>query len=185
MTMACATRTEARAARRAGLHAAVIGIGATRELPDGPLVSFGLAGALHDGFELGDVVDATRVVDAEGVILWEGRPLGARGARQATVVATTSLADDPAERQALRERSGADVADMESGVLARSGRLSGCVRAVSDTPSKPLGPLAQVVDSDGSLVWGGVLRAIAQPRRTAGALGRVRRALRSLGEAWA
>jgi hypothetical protein len=72
---------------------------------------------------------------------------------------------------------------MESGVLARSGRLSGCVRAVSDTPSKPLGPLAQVVDSDGSVAWGGVLRAIAQPRRTAGALGRVRRALRSLGEA--
>jgi hypothetical protein len=108
--MVCATRTEARAARRAGLRAEVAGIGATRTLPEGPLVSFGLAGALHDGFRLGDVVDATRVVDAEGTVLWEGGPLGARGARQATVVATTSVADDPAARRALHERSGADVA---------------------------------------------------------------------------
>jgi nucleoside phosphorylase len=183
MTVVCATRTEARAARRAGLKAAVVGIGATRELPDGPLVSFGLAGALHDGFELGDVVDATRVVDSEGTLLWEGRPVGARGARQATVLATTSVADDPAERRALYERSGADVADMESGVLARSGRLVGCVRSVSDTPSRPLGPLATVIDADGSLAWRGVLKALAQPRLTVGALAGVRRALRTLAEA--
>jgi hypothetical protein len=178
--MVCATRTEARAARRAGLRAEVAGIGATRTLPEGPLVSFGLAGALHDGFRLGDVVDATRVVDAEGTVLWEGGPLGARGARQATVVATTSVADDPAARRALHERSGADVADMESGVLARSGRLAGCVRAVSDTPSKPLGPLAGVVDAEGSLTVAGALRALVRPRQTVRALAGVRRALRSL-----
>jgi hypothetical protein len=183
MTMACATGAEARAARRAGLRATVIGIGATRDLPEGPLVSFGLAGALHDDFELGDVVDATRVVDTEGGVLWEGRPLGARGARPATVLATTSVADDPAERRALHRRSGADIADMESGVLARSGRLSGCLRAVSDTPSKPLGPLARVVDSGGGIAWAGVAHALAHPRRTVAALTGVRRALRRLGEA--
>jgi hypothetical protein len=109
--------------------------------------------------------------------------VGARGARQATVLATTSVADDPAERRALYERSGADVADMESGVLARSGRLVGCVRAVSDTPSRPLGPLATVIDADGSLAWRGVLKALAQPRLTVGALAGVRRALRTLAEA--
>lgn len=180
MTMVCATRTEARAARRAGLPAVVVGIGATRELPEGPLVSFGLAGALHDGFALGDVVDATCVVDADGAVLWEGGPLGARGAKPATVLAAASVADDPAARRALHERSGADVADMESGVLARTGRLSGCVRAVSDTPSRPLGPLARAVGSDGSVAWSGLLRAFAHPRRTAAALSGVRRALRSL-----
>jgi hypothetical protein len=183
MTAVCATWSEARAARRAGLRAAVVGIGATRALPEGPLVSFGLAGALHDGLALGDVVDATRVVDAEGTVLWEGRPLGARGARRATVLATASVADDPAQRRSLHQRSGADVADMESGVLARSGRLTGCVRAVSDTPSSPLGPLAGVVDSEGSVAWGGVVRALVRPRRTFGALAGVRRALRSLQEA--
>lgn len=182
MTAVCATGSEARAARRAGLRAAVVGIGATRALPEGPLVSFGLAGALHDSFQVGDVVDATRVVDGEGAVLWEGRPLGARGARPATVLAASSVADDPAERRALRERSGADVADMESGVLARTGRLAGCLRAVSDTPARPLGPVARVVDANGSLAWRGVAHALARPRRTVAALVRVRRALRRLGE---
>jgi hypothetical protein len=183
MTAACATSVEARAARRAGLRATVVGMGARRGLPEGPLVSFGLAGALHDDLELGDVVDATRVVDAEGAVLWQGRPLGAHGARRVTVLATTSVADDPAERRALHLRSGADVADMESGVLARSGRLTGCVRAVSDTPSSPLGPLAGLVDSEGSFAWGGGVRGRAPPPRPFAALAGVRRALRSLEEA--
>ena len=183
MTVVCATRTEARAARRAGLKAAVVGIGAQRELPEGPLVSFGLAGALHDGFACGDVLDAARVVDANGETLWEGGPLGVNGARRVTILAMDAVVDEPAERLALHRRTGADAADMESGVLARTGRLAGCVRAISDTPSRPLGPLAAVVDADGSLAWRGVLGALAQPRRTVGALAGVRSALRKLSEA--
>jgi adenosylhomocysteine nucleosidase len=183
MTAVCATRTEARAARRAGLRAAVVGIGAQRELPEGPLVSFGLAGALHDGFVCGEVLDAARVVDEDGETLWEGGPLGVSGARRVTILAASAVVDEPAERLALHRSTGADAIDMESGVLARSGRLTGCVRAVSDTPSSPLGPLARVVDSDGSVAWGGVLRALTQPRRTVGALVGVRRALRNLAEA--
>ena len=137
MTIVCATRTEARAARRAGLKAAVVGIGAPGELPEGPLVSFGLAGALHDGLACGDVLDAARVVDANGEILWEGGPLGVDGARRVTILATSAVVDGPAERLALHRRTGADAADMESGVLAQSGRLVGCLRAISDTPSAP------------------------------------------------
>jgi hypothetical protein len=183
MTVVCATRTEARAARRAGLKAAVVGIGAQRALPEGPLVSFGLAGALHDGFACGDVLDAARVVDTNGETLWEGGPLGVDGARRVTILATTAVVDEPAERLDLHRRTGADAADMESGVLALSGRLVGCIRAVSDTPSRPLGPLATVVDVDGSVAWRGVLSALAQPRRTFGALAGVRTALRKLAEA--
>jgi hypothetical protein len=180
MTLVCATRTEARAARRAGHRTAVVGIGARGDLPEGPLVSFGLAGALHNGIARGDVLDATRVVDMDGTTLWEGEPLGAVGARRATILAMSHVVDDPAERLALHDRTGADAADMESGVLARTGRLTGCVRAVSDTPSSPLGPLADVVDEGGSVAWGGVIRAFGRPRRTLEALAGVRHALRSL-----
>jgi hypothetical protein len=158
-------------------------MGVQRELPEGPLVSFGLAGALHDGFACGDVLDAARVVDEHGETLWEGGPLGVNGARRVTILAMDVVVDEPAERLALHRRTGADAADMESGVLARSGRLAGCVRAVSDTPSRPLGPLAAVVAADGSLAWRGVLGALARPRRTFGALAEVRRALRRLSEA--
>jgi hypothetical protein len=183
MTAVCATRTEARAARRAGLRAAVVGVGARRSLPDGPLVSFGLSGALHDGIVCGEVLDASRIVDAEGTTLWEGAPLGGSGARGATILATDHVVEDPAERRVLHQRTGADAVDMESGVLARSGRLIGCLRAVSDTPSRTLGPLAGILDTDGSLAWAGVARALVRPRHTWRSLAGVRRALRSLEEA--
>jgi hypothetical protein len=180
VTAVCATRTEARAARRAGLSTAVVGVGARRMLPDGPLVSFGLAGALHEGLGVAELLDATRVVDADGRTLWEGDPLGVPGATRATLVAVDRVSDDPAERRVLHQRTGGDAADMESGTLARSGRLAGCVRAISDTPSATLGPLADMVDPDGRLAWGGVARAALRPRETARSLSRVRLALRRL-----
>ena len=182
LTFACATQTEARAARRLGVRTAVVGIGARKGVPEGPLVSFGLAGGLHDGIECGDVLDATRVVDANGAVLWEGAPLGVAGARRGTLLAVDAIVDDPAERRRLHERTGADAADMESGALARSGRLAGCLRAVSDTPERTLGPLADTVGPNGRLRPAGVVRALASPRRTGHALVNVRRALRRLEE---
>lgn len=182
MTWVCATRTEARAARRAGLRASVVGVGVRKALPEGPLVSFGLAGALRDGIGCGELLDATRVVGAKGETLWEGGPLGIAGARQATILAGDAVLDDPAERRRLHEQTGADAVDMESGALARSGRLEGCVRAISDTPTATLGPLAEMVDADGRLAWGGIARSALRPRDTARSLSRVRQALRRLGE---
>jgi len=157
-----------------------VGIGARRGLPEGRLVSFGLAGGLRDDLPLGAVIDATRVVAEDGSVLWEGGPLGVEGARRGTILAAERLVDDPAERRRLHGRTGADAADMESGPLARSGRLAGCVRAVSDTPARTLGPLARTIRPDGRLDWSGVARALARPRETARALGGVRRALQSL-----
>ncbi len=180
MTLACATRTEERAARRLGARTALVGIGARRELPEGPVVSFGLAGGLHDGLACGEVLDATRVVDLDGAVLWEGPPLGAPGARPGTILAVDTIIDDPAERRRLHERTGADAADMESGALARSGRLAGCLRAISDTPGRTLGPLASIVDANGRLRPAGVARALSQPRRTGRALADVRGALKKL-----
>ena len=148
-TFACATTAEERVARRAGLPAARIGIGGAAGLPGGPLVSFGLAGALHDGLRLGDVLDATRVVDSDGATLWEGPPLGAPGARPATVLASDVLVHEAAERSRLHLSSGADAVDMESGVLAASGRLAGVLRVVADVPASAIEGVDTTVHPDG------------------------------------
>ena len=179
MTLACATKTEERTARKLGGRTVLVGIGA-RRLPEEQVVSFGLAGGLHDGLACGNVLDATRVVDPEGTVLWEGAPLGVPGARTGTILAVDAVVDDPGERRLLHERTGADAADMESGVLARSGRLAGCLRAVSDTPARTLGPLAEMLDADGRLRPAGVARALTHPRSTGRALADVRHALQSL-----
>jgi adenosylhomocysteine nucleosidase len=182
MTLVCATRIEARAARRLRARAAVVGIGARRGVPEGALVSFGLAGGLHDGLGCGDVLDATRVVAVDGEVLWEGAPLGIAGARSATILASDRIVDDPDERRRLHAATGADAVDMESGALARTGRLAGCLRAVSDTPSRTLGPLSTAVGPNGHVRATGIARALARPRETMRALRDVRRALRRLEE---
>ena len=132
LTFVCATTAEERVAKRAGLNAARVGMRAANGLPNGRLVSFGLAGALREGLGIGEVLDATRVVDEQGATLWEGGPLGVPGARAATVLGSDVLVHDALERRRLHESSGADAVDMESGVLARSGRLAGVVRVISD-----------------------------------------------------
>ena len=167
LTFACATAAEERVARRAGLDAARIGVGGVAGLPAGRLVSFGLAGALHDGLAIGDVLDATRVVDPAGATLWEGEALGVPGARAGTLVASRVLVADAGERQRLREASGADAVDMESGVLAASGRLAGCVRAISDGPASSIEGVDTTVHPDGRTDVLGLLRWVAANRGSA------------------
>jgi hypothetical protein len=164
LTFACATTAEQRVARRAGLRAVRIGVRGAAGLPAGDLVSFGLAGALHDGLRVGEILDATRVVDAAGATLWEGAPLGVAGARQATMLASDVLVYDAAERRRLRESSGADAVDMESGVLAATGRLAGVVRAISDVPSSTVEGVDDTVHDDGRTDVIGLLRWVASKR---------------------
>ncbi|MGI8421786.1 MAG: hypothetical protein ACR2MU_05960 [Gaiellaceae bacterium] len=178
--MAVATAAEERAARRLG-KTFRIGLAGANGLPGGRLVSFGLAGALHDGLALGELLDATRIVDLSGTVLWEGKPLGIDGARTGTILAGEAIVDDPTERRQLHERTGADAVDLESGPLAATGRLVGCVRAISDTPSHTLGPLAGAVKRSGSTNWVGLARAFVRaPRAATRAAGDARRALRRL-----
>jgi adenosylhomocysteine nucleosidase len=184
VTLACATAAELRVARRSGMRSALVGLGARNGLPEGPLVSFGLAGALRDGLAPGTVVDATRIVDVEGAVLWEGGPLGVPGAQPATILAAAAIVDDPAQRRALHERTGADASDLESGPLARSGRLQGVLRAVSDTPARPLDGIVGGVKADGAYDWLGLARAFARsPRGFVRAASDARRALGRLGDA--
>ena len=158
---ACATTAEERAARRAGLRTALVGLVGVNGVPEGDVVSFGLAGAL-DGLPRGTVVDAVRVVDESGGVLWEGEPLGVPGAVHGTVLAASRVVDDPDERRLLHERTGADAVDLESGVLAASGRLRGVLRAVSDTPERRLHGICDAVKPEGPYDWAGIARGLAR-----------------------
>jgi adenosylhomocysteine nucleosidase len=176
LTFACATTAEERVARRAGLHAARVGVRAANGVPDAPLVSFGLAGALREGLRIGDVLDATRVVDEHGSTLWQGAGLGV--GRDATILGGDALVHDAAERRRLHESSGADAVDMESGVLARTGRLAGVVRVVSDDAASAIEGVDTTVHPDGRTNVVGLLRWIAT--RRGDALRSMRDAVRAL-----
>jgi hypothetical protein len=177
LTFACATSAEERVARRAGLKAVCVGLGVANGIPDGRLVSFGVAGSLGD-LQVGDVLDATRVVDETGATLWEGPGLGVRGARPGVVLGGNVLVHDAAARDQLRAASGADAVDMESGTLARSGRLAGVVRAISDDASSVVEGLDTTVHADGRTNVPGLLRWIAKQRGDA--IRSIRGALRAL-----
>jgi hypothetical protein len=176
-TFACATSAEERVARRLGLNAARVGVHVANGVPEGDLVSFGLAGSLGE-LRIGDVLDATRVVDEAGTTLWEGPGLGVRGASSGVVLGGDSLVCDAAERARLREASGADAVDMESGVLARSGRLAGVVRAISDDADSTVEGVDGAVHADGRTNVAGLLRWIATCRGDA--VRSMRDALRAL-----
>lgn len=177
LTFVVATTAEERVARRAGLETVRVGVGVANGVPEGRLVSFGVAGSLG-GLQVGEVLDATRVVDETGATLWEGPGLGARGARAGVLLGGAVLVHDAAERDRLRAASGADAVDMESGTLARSGRLAGVVRAISDDASSTVEGLDTTVHADGRTNVLGLLRWIATQR--ADAVRSIRRALRAL-----
>jgi nucleoside phosphorylase len=153
-------------------------------VPPGSFVSFGVAGALTDELRCGDVVDADRVVGLDGETLWTGEPLGVAGARRGTVVAGDEIVDGAAGRRALSERTGAIAVDLESGPLARSGQLRGVVRAIGDTPGRPLGELSRSVDARGDFHLHRFLLALARaPLPTIRAARDGSRALRSAARA--
>ena len=177
LTFACATSAEERVAKRLGLSTVRVGLRAANGVPEGSLVSFGLAGSLGE-LQIGDVLDATRVVDETGMTLWEGPGLGARGARAGVVLGGDVLVHDAADRTRLREASGADAVDMESGVLARSGRLAGVVRAISDDAASAVEGVDGTVHADGRTNVAGLLRWVATRRR--GAIRSMQGALKAL-----
>lgn len=160
LTFACATSAEERVARRLGLNAVRVGVCVANGVPEGRLVSFGLAGSLGE-LRIGDVLDATRVVDEAGTTIWEGPGLGVHGACAGIVLGGDALVHDPVERAHLREASGADAVDMESGVLARSGRLAGVVRAISDDAGSAVEGVDRTVHADGRTNVAGLIGWVA------------------------
>jgi hypothetical protein len=181
LTLACALAVEEGAARSAHVRTARVGLQAGLPLPEGRLVSFGLAGALVSGLAPGTLVSARRVVDADGTVLWEQEPLRVPGALTGVVCDAGLVVDDPVARRELARESGAVAADTESAALAATGRLAGVVRAISDTPEQPVGRLARAALPDGRTDRRAVGRAfLAEPRATLRTALAARRALASL-----
>lgn len=149
LTLACALEVEEKVARKAGARTARVGLGARLPLPEGPLVSFGFAGSLDTRLRPGMLVTATKVVDVSGQTLWEGEPLAVDDAERVVICTAAEVADGPARAQ-IASSSGAGAVDLESGELARTGRLVGVVRAISDSTERPLGRLASAARPDGS-----------------------------------
>ncbi len=167
LTLACGLEVEERAARKAGARAARVGLAASLPLPEGRLASFGLSGALVPGLQPGTLITATRIVGEQGNVLWSGEPLSVPGAEPAILCGANRVVDRPEERRALAERTGAVAVDMESAALARTGRLEGAVRAVSDDSSVPLGRLARAATAEGRVAWREVAVAFfTQPVRS-------------------
>jgi hypothetical protein len=184
LTLACALAVEEGAARSARARAARVGLQAGLPLPEGRLVSFGLAGALVSGLAPGTLVSARRVVDADGTVLWEQEALRVPGALEAVVCDAGIVVDDPVARRELARESGAVAVDTESAALAATGRLAGVVRAISDTPEQPVGRLAHAALPDGRTDRRAVVQALlAEPRATLRTAVAARRALASLRSA--
>ena len=181
ITYVCAMSVEERIAKRLGPTVRV-GLGAAGGIPsEERLVSFGIAGALRPGLEIGTVIDAIRVVDEQGAVLWEGPPLGIASARPGTILGASRIIDHPDERARLQRTSGADAVDMESGPLARAGKLAGCIRAISDTPDRGLAGLAKGAKLNGDVNYPGLLSGfLRSPLKTARAARDARVALKRL-----
>lgn len=134
LTRACATKAEAWAAGTA--NKVLVGIGCFNDPnPAGDLMSWGVCGSTVLDLRLGDAVEGVRIVDVNGYTLWERDQRAApTGLREVTVHSPESIVDDPKEREWLRVRTKAQILDLESGILARTGRLRRVVRVVSDDP---------------------------------------------------
>jgi len=89
------------------------------------------------------------------------------GARDGVVLGGDVLVHDPVARARLREASGADAVDMESGVLARSGRLAGVIRAISDDSGSAVEGVDRTVHVDGRTNVVGLIRWVATRRGNA------------------
>jgi 4-hydroxy-3-methylbut-2-enyl diphosphate reductase len=122
-----------------------IGMRARRALPDDRLALAGVAGAVAPDLAPGDLVVADRVLlDAgEHDVLLPGADALAKALRIAGLTVHLGAIGGAAELVTGPARAGwaargALAVDLESGVLARTGRLAAVVRAIVDTPVHPL-----------------------------------------------
>ena len=180
LTFACATTAEARVAGGSGAPA-LVGLGARQRRARGA-ARLVRASPARCATASPSAPWSTRRASSTttGAVLWEGGPLGVAGAGPATILAADAIVDDPAERARAARATGADAVDIESRARSRAAAGSpACVRAVSDTPARPLDGLADGVRPDGDFDCARPRRGLRRARRAA----RPRRARRALGRA--
>jgi nucleoside phosphorylase len=110
------------------------------------LISFGVAGALTDGFMLGEIAIATAVTELHGARLDCDRELSQISSavidelgyphRPATSLTVAHVISDPADKARLHRETGAETVEMESFAIGRLATAAGVpfavLRAISD-----------------------------------------------------
>lgn len=104
----------------------------------GLLLTCGFAGGLAPGLKIGDVVFEASAKGSEAV----RAKLIATGVKEAKIVCVDRIASTAKEKKQLREQTGADAAEMESGAVQAICRERGIpcatVRVISDTAEEDL-----------------------------------------------
>ena len=164
-------------------------------VPDG-ILSFGVAGALAPGLRSGEVRVAEAVLHAgrtyETDPPWREALARRLEVDEALVAASDTVVTRRRDKAALREATGADLVDMESGLAAELAYARGvpfaALRAVSDQAGAALPPSAVTgMGADGEVRTAAVLRsALTRPQDWPGLVragGDAARAFRALREA--
>ncbi|MBI1371301.1 MAG: hypothetical protein GC159_00870 [Phycisphaera sp.] len=144
-----------------------------------PVLIVGVSGALDPAMKVGDVVTATRVIDdATGEVFASSGAAGGGADADAndgrTLVTVAAVAATPDAKAALRQRTGADLVDMESAAIARVCQQRGlawtCVRAISDAANDTLPPgVERLVRPDGRAnLSAAIVYALTHPHRIPG-----------------
>lgn len=133
----------------------------------GAVVVCGVAGGLGGPAAAGEVVVATRVVDADGHDAGPVAAVEVPDGLHGVVASVASPLDSVAERERLLG-AGAVVVEMEAAAWVRACHLAGVpvavVRAVLDTPEQPLGASATLVRPGGTgPSAAGLVRTLARP----------------------
>ena len=106
------------------------------------VVSAGFSGAIVPGLNVGDLILASDVCDADGASWPATWPDAASSRRHYRLLTVAALVGRPDETRRLGERTGAVAVDMETAAVARlctaAGVPFGCLRAISDDVDTPL-----------------------------------------------
>jgi adenosylhomocysteine nucleosidase len=140
----------------------------------GLLLTCGFAGGLDKGLNVGDVVFEAVGGDGQKDDAMRAKLIAA-GAKQAKIFCADKIASTAAEKKKLREETGADAAEMESGAIQSVCRESGIpcvtVRVISDTADEDL-PLDfnEFLTPDKKLDMGKLMLSVAKKPWKMGAL---------------
>jgi adenosylhomocysteine nucleosidase len=128
------------------------------------VLSAGFSGAIVPGLNVGDLILADALADADGVSWQTTWPVGSSLHRRGRLLTTTSLVGRPEQKRRLGRQSGAIAVDMETAVVARTcaaaGVPFGVLRVISDDVDTPLSEALLAVLGDGRVRPGRLAAAI-------------------------
>jgi adenosylhomocysteine nucleosidase len=149
------------------------------------VIAAGYSGALCEGLQIGDIVLATEVVDADGhcwPTTWPPEPLTGEWQpplHRGRLLSMPQLVSPPDDKRTLGDRYQAVSVDMETAVVARLCRQHevpfACVRAISDAVDTALSPQLVALLEGERIAPVRVLEALVKQPGLAGELWRLAR----------